>query len=439
MQRTDIPAKANSVIMSDTIPNTVPEIIPTGVISFVNGDTYDPLYKKYPAPGRTLIQSTVHEIEAIYRALIVDTHSREICKNAIDIRQLIDKVGYENITVNFECCSGFTAQHNQKNCFVSPEYSNNTNIFIAYMLSKGSQVVCADFALKALIGSWDNKVFGAECPLIQTGETSGSVHAKFDIETCKSSVFPQICAIANLATPDDASIPGISSIKMFALSGTITYDVKDHIDPNINVKILSVTAPQSSMEGITGIMDVVSSVTSIVPQFQPTVSGLQSKITSYVSSTIKTIGNIISNRVVRNSSVDTDDPSQQSSALPSELPSNPKITKINYGSVDTLKLQIHNQAQDQKQEEPIHAEIRFKHLSGVLIVSSLHLINLIDVSTTNDNIYSSAMQSVGPEIASQMQSQLETATANGPDALRIAQSECVRQVAAYSSMGSKRK
>jgi hypothetical protein len=84
-------------------------------------------------------------------------------------------------------------------------------------------------------------------------------------------------------------------------------------------------------------------------------------------------------------------------------------------------------------DHPIHAEIRFTHLPGTLFVSSLHLINLTGIVTSNAAILSTVSM-VAPELSRRITSQLEYASSRGPDELLRTQSETVRYVAAMSTL-----
>ena len=369
----------------------------TGVISVMGGYSYDEIYtsSKYQTSNRKVFQITPEQILAVFNYLMIQntpemTHKlRDIPPYALAIRDIFLRIGADNMTLNFECCSDYSHQHN---LFKTPELSQDANRFIVFMLEQGSQVICADYALKCLIGTWDPHIFGVECPFIQTGTTSGKTNVQFSINACKESVLPALCAVANMAAPD-ASNPDVSRIEMRAMHGTITYAVKRVVDPNLIIKVMSVSSidslvtPDEKIEG-----DVLTTISRF--RKKPAASAASALPASAVSAP------------------------PGSAAISSNL-------EISTAHGTTIR------------GAPIHTEVYIKGIPGVLVVSSLHLVNLEQVNASSANIITTCSAVAGEEAASVMATQLYCAAKKGAESLAAMKTDCVRTVGAMSSVGYK--
>jgi hypothetical protein len=239
-------------------------------VNVTDGTSYDRAFRQFKVKGRAVFTIGADEISKILRILNSTPHNKdpefpEPEKKMVTLCDAIQSVGYENTTVNFECCSSYGHDHkkcdksNSQYFFNTPEVSITAIDLIVFMMKLGSQVICADFALKSLISNWDPRKFGAECPLEMLSNTEGNIRVRYGIEPCKRSVFPQLRALANLALPDEsnASDVQVSSADMEAMGGTIVYGVKRVFDPNVSVAVLSVAVGkvvyrQPSAQPLTG-------------------------------------------------------------------------------------------------------------------------------------------------------------------------------------------
>ena len=191
----------------------------TLVINITNDVSYDRAFQIHNVKTRAVITLKIDDVESIHSILIradefqenefKENGSYELSESKesiYSIRDIVKHIGFENTTVNFECCSGIrsvTPVHRCQNhhVFVNTERSVEVIDFIVFMLSKGSQVICADFSLKALISNWDEQKFGAKCPFENMNTVCGNIRVRFGIDACKECEFPQLRAIAQLAIP----------------------------------------------------------------------------------------------------------------------------------------------------------------------------------------------------------------------------------------------
>lgn len=384
---------------------TTTSIPQTGVITVkgATGSSYDPMYTdaRFQIPERQIFQINTDQIREVHQGLMVpydpaDLHTRMLFSDIVTkIRERYYNVGPERMTLNFECCSEYHSAKEGHNCFKTSELSKHAMHFMVFMLSKGAQVICADFALKALIATWDSSIFGVECPLVQTGHTSGKINVKFGISACRESVLPALNSIAHMAVDDgDPLHPGTSHISMTAMSHTITYAVKKTINPKLNVKVMSIEeiAPVRQTEYKPYTAQTLS-VASISPF--TTISAFSS----------------------------CDDPTLSCT----------KLDETKATDDSGCAYEISTAYGTELKGMPIHVEISFADFPGSLVVSSTHLINLTGVHASSSSIYETCARVAGPEVAEKMASQLAEAEAEGPLALATAQSECVRNVGAFSS------
>ena len=332
--------------------------------------------------------------------------------------------------MNFECCSAFGTECLGKDgerhiCFDSIEYSNDAVDMIVFFLSKGSKVVCADFALKALISTWDPVKFGAECPFVQTGEIVGDIKVRFGINTMRESVFPQLSAVGKMAEPDldtGEEHVNVSSMVMHAMSSTIRYNIKPIISDSINVKVLSVAVGIVSKGKKIRTSDTALIKPELTTIFEDSAMSLQPPELPYHPLKLASYHPLKLERLVSCAvePVYKDDQNLTHEQIVTPFP--PSINDTIATGTDIKGL-------------PTHVEVYFKHFSGVLIVSSLHLVNLTRVTTSSERILSTASSVVDSETVNQMALQLATASLCGPEEALRAQLDLVRSISAISSNG----
>lgn len=350
------------------------------------------------------------------------------------IRTCIERIGYLNTTLNMECCSCYdldinapsTNQSNQY-VFINKTISEQVIDFMVYLLSKGSQVICADFALKALISSWDPDKFGAQCPVAQVGHIQGDMYVRYNINVCRESCFPQLKTVAQLAIPDTKDTlllfdncnsvteqdSSVSSMSMNAMGKTIIYRVLDSIDTNLSVRVMSVA---------------VGKVKTI---FRKNDGGDNQE------GTILEDDPLGIPPLVRQNSGEIDvQPLQPLQPFESKRSTNPPMIKkiiepFDIKNYDQCIATIHGTSSTMT-GLPVHTIVTFKKMPGSLVMSSLHLTNLTAVNTNLKNVVESATSILGRERSAQMEQQLKQAEKYGIVALTRTISNCVTEIASSS-------
>jgi hypothetical protein len=547
------------------------------VINFYDGHSFDPSYRKYTVETREVVTLQIKQAHDLLKRLQIvaqctenkgtddhdniDIDGHNLSKHTL-IRQTIDRIGYKNTTLNFECCGGYggciSSYNEQENYqFVNSEYSTHTVDLIVHMLKMGAQVICADFASKALIQNWDADKFGVTCPFKNVGSECGSVRVSYAINPCKDCQFPQLSSLASMALPDkkDGDDQPQSSITMEAMGNTIVYAIKKEIDPKISVNVMSVAVGKMNRSHKTyplvpkntpidqkkmiseqdfptfglsdhptfGLSDHQTVGLSDQPTFglsdhqtvglsdhqtvglsdQPTV-GLSDQPTVGLSdhpafglSDQPTVG--LSDHPAFGLSDQptvglSDHPAFGLSDCPAvgcpdffSAPSTKKLKRQNaVGSLafaknpknknlkqtvcqvvetqvlsddDQMDLDFPKIGDDTKFEIehypkndnfsvamgtkdlcgfPVHTIVRFSHFDGSLVVSSLHLINLLDVNTNIDNVISASQTVLGRERSSQIESELREIAIKAPQLLRSVTSGYVAEITSCSTVQPKK-
>ena len=395
---------------------------------------------------------------------VLETSETKRKRSLERIRTCIDRIGYVNTTLNMECCSCYDltisltlcSKQSDQYVFIDKNTSEQVIDFMVYMLSKGSQVICADFALKALISNWNPDKFGAQCPVEQVGHVQGDLYVRYNIDACKESCFPQLKTVAQLAIPDNKNTlkifdhcdsmaehsegkkhsedSSVSSMSMDAMGKTIVYRVLDSIDTNLSVKVMSVAVGKVKtilgtdnmnvdyyqtcdsnnsqrdlmcLEGIIleddplGIPPLVrqNSGEMVLPPFQPfgTKRSLANNIIDHnMQSTIK------------------------KTIEPFDMKNYDQCCATAYGIDSTIK------------GLPVHTIVTFINMPGTLVMSSLHLTNLTAVNTNLKNVVETATNILGRQRSAQMEQQLKQAEKYGMVALTRTISNCVTEIATSS-------
>lgn len=166
------------------------------------------------------------------------------------IIQLINKIGYQKVTFNFECCSGCNGSYdnNSSDAHDTNVHFNNIHIskivikLVDHLLGVGSYVMFADFSFKALIYHWDANNWGA-CPFRNIGTIVGHLNIKYPLEETKKSQFGQLASLASMAIPEmknNMEDISIVSMTVSSMPSTLVYDIHTEIDPNITLYVHSV-------------------------------------------------------------------------------------------------------------------------------------------------------------------------------------------------------
>ena len=375
------------------IINLPDEKIHTVVLNFTDGHSFDSPYTKYDDPNRivkTLSVNNILDVHSVLLDILNKNNNTEQIKRSDIYKNIFDIVKFtrfEQMIVNFECCASYdtqnnTSKHSSRCNFINPTGSVNTIDFIVFMLSQGSQVICADFALKSLIANWDESKFGIPCPLTNVGIIQGSLHVRFGINSLQECEFQQLRALGQLSTEDKKSENNIevatSSMDMYAMSKTNICPVETNICP-VETNICPVET-------------TVDALPKLLRQ------------SSYQS---------INNR-----------PCKIEEKLLELNPSNYTFSVAHGTEIKGI---------------PIHAIIKLPKFSGTLLVSSLHFENLNRVKTDTKQIVQTAYTILGRQRSRQMQDELTDAELRTPELLRSISSAHVAEIAACSPLKNSNK
>jgi hypothetical protein len=243
------------------------------VINFSDGVPFDDAFNEYNISRREVRMHSAKDCEGLIHAIVSGNKSYgnerddESCyiERVAETISAIHRVGYAKVTVNFASCSGYANDMDNRSTplngkieYTFCDYSTSAYVIrvIKLFLAKGSQVICSDSALKALISQWDKKVFGMNCPFVNTGILDGNMKVIFGINECKECCFPQLSAIGELAIRvgpitnpfddikgHDASINISNHVSQMVINTnkyTMCYKIADKIDPALTVKVMSI-------------------------------------------------------------------------------------------------------------------------------------------------------------------------------------------------------
>ncbi|VBB18669.1 hypothetical protein YASMINEVIRUS_1200 [Yasminevirus sp. GU-2018] len=582
------------------------------VINVTDGSSFDKAFRAYKVKERSVRTFSAQNISEIHRALAMthDERSKATPSFSVNIMAICDEiavVGFSNTTLNFECCSSYCGRQlgvsgvseatglcsassagsslaadktpgqtqgqalglslapcvpcthpGSVNYFIDHDTTKSVVKFIVFMLKQGTQVICSDFSLKALIASWDPELFGAECPFENVSTTSGQIRVRYGIDVCKASVFPQMASLAMMALPDraDASASAsakltegdekevsVSSITMDAMGSTIVYRVLPKIDPSLKVEVLSVAVgqvsgvkemvPSKTVAGVTkrsathdavkplgGTLAPLAPLTSMahLGALAPPLSHQKLKrqnafVADFIDPQSGKVHLIQSSGLEKTSSIGVPTVAQSGKSL-FDLPklnlpkisdgTGPSTEQIGalgavgvFGATSALgpASPLANENKDVDKQDslfpplsfqnppeplglvrtqtipfeparkvntsdltreivkpfpvtdgfckasgtnnltglPVHSVVTFRHFPGSLVVSSMHLSNLLQVNTDIRSVVSVASQVLGRQRSAQIEEQLTVAQQQGPALLRAMTSSLVAEIASSSS------
>ncbi len=384
------------------------------VINVFNGLSYDTALRTYDVAGRYVFNTHVEELTEMIKFLKShDDEKKDNINNSTNLKLLCDiiyEVGYINTTLNFECCSDFgnnccdtstgSNKNNQHYYFVKKEFSGIVIDTIIHMLTFGSQVICSDFAVKALISNWDNEKFNAKCPFKFVDTQSGSICVRYGIKPCKECIFPQLSSLGSMAISDvgdfeNTEIP-ISSICMNAMNNTIVYALKEIIDERIDVKVYSVAIGNSYWDDSLEESENINEVGVNLPRLKRTNATLKFNQTN-----VENIKKNIKKEII----------------IP--FKTDEHFVKA-YGTINI-------------RGTPVHSIVTFKHFSGSMIISSLHLTNLIKVNTCIENVINQAINTLGRTRSEQIEKEIKNISLDKPELLRSVTSGFVSEITASST------
>lgn len=202
----------------------------TGVIVSVReGGSYDKALTEYEQISRdgkvnvhVVTSNYIEELLSLFLGKDRTTDDSMILQRSKSIYDDIQNVPSNKVIFNWECCAGWCFHHGSE---VMTEFKHKelTVYLMGFILSKGYMIMCADFALKALISCWEPNVFGP-CPFRNIGECTGPLKLSFDTEVLKSCDSSQLRYLGNLSEKGEAVIQTMGSTIVYAVDSGVTTD-----------------------------------------------------------------------------------------------------------------------------------------------------------------------------------------------------------------------
>lgn len=152
----------------------------------------------------------------------------------VEMVQKIRTNGLAEFTVNIECCAGCIVK-NEEYSFRDDTTTKQIWDIIIDILENGGHVVVADFSAKAMINTWDKRV--GECPFRIVSTFEKMVRVEFFHDRVS-----QECQLNQLATAAEMadSESDICKMDIYAMYGTILFDIMPKIDSNMQITVHSV-------------------------------------------------------------------------------------------------------------------------------------------------------------------------------------------------------
>jgi hypothetical protein len=122
----------------------------------------------------------------------------------------MSEVDKDSVLFNWECCGG-CSQNNYS-------FSNNNEKMdlIKYLTDKGHMLMFSDFAVRALVNSWDENLLGPN-PFKLLGGCNGTIELGFNSNKLKECVSKQLQLVGQLCENGKAIIHAMSDTVVFTL------------------------------------------------------------------------------------------------------------------------------------------------------------------------------------------------------------------------------
>eukprot|EP01060_Flectonema_neradi_P026368 TRINITY_DN352_c3_g1_i1.p1 TRINITY_DN352_c3_g1~~TRINITY_DN352_c3_g1_i1.p1 ORF type:complete len:384 (+),score=76.32 TRINITY_DN352_c3_g1_i1:75-1226(+) len=190
------------------------------IVNITAGSSYDPLFSQQPQKvpeGKVAVYSVSHgSLPLLLKYSGEKIPSSDIQEVDDTVLGLVDQlladissVNADSVVFNFECCSSCS----DTSVGTQPAYFYK---FVKFMLDAKHMVMCSDFSLKGLIGTWDAEVMGP-CPVAKVGEFSSSCTLRFNCQELKDGPSAQLATVADLCVNGEANVK--------AMGGTILFNV----------------------------------------------------------------------------------------------------------------------------------------------------------------------------------------------------------------------
>lgn len=208
------------------------------VMTICGGSSYDDLFREIPLQsdeGTTVKAYSITAGEGVEKVLLAlsgepITADDPCVEELRDLMAAISAVDAPDcVVINFECCSHYS----------DLGFGDKASMqLILRAVSQGYMVMCSDFSLKALIGSWgDSKGELGPCPFVKTDEFGGEARLRFESEklvACERSA--QLQKVGELCDKGE--------VQVCCMGGTIGFGVDPKADtPAYKLEVLTVIDP----------------------------------------------------------------------------------------------------------------------------------------------------------------------------------------------------
>jgi len=186
-------------------------------INITSGTSYDGVFPKNPINGARTITISHAQANVLTRMIQTNGVGAPPSTFETDCIEFIEEAlkGTMRIVVNFDCCDAIHKSHAHQLYEFGRSTAECMNLITA-SLNAGYHVICSDYSLKALVGSWESYLPGT-CPIVLIDAIGGDVQLIQDLEECRKALLPQQKPLADLTVPEKSNpMIGISRINCMA-------------------------------------------------------------------------------------------------------------------------------------------------------------------------------------------------------------------------------
>lgn len=182
------------------------------IVTIFSGSSYDDLFRQVPqvAPGGRISLYSL-SLDFVTTFLNDLKSSNESKDDAIrTLMKEMDEVSPDAILYNFECCSGCNPSD-----YHFPQKESTIDL-INFALERGNMVMCSDFAVKALINDWSEKL--GPNPFVKLGECNDYLELFFESKVLQESPSKQLQMVGQLCETGTTTIHALGGTVVFGLN-----------------------------------------------------------------------------------------------------------------------------------------------------------------------------------------------------------------------------
>jgi len=205
------------------------------VLTSAASTSYDDLFKALPQQPGEGKRVAVYQMHNESVGFLCATLTSQASGATGDVAQMfadVASIDADSFVVNFECCGGCSDRGFSDNA--------RTQEAVKMLLDRGHMVMCSDFSLKALIGSWNDSLLGPN-PFKTLGDFGGHFELSFD------PVMLAQCPSAQLQQVGELCCSGKAHVE--AMSSTICYTVLPSVYTSTTAYRLEVLTVATHIEG----------------------------------------------------------------------------------------------------------------------------------------------------------------------------------------------